>query len=138
MLLNYCLTHVEDKKIWFVDALQVFDPYYLSRRNIPRTRQLLHKLNIARPFTFYQLRDKLYSFTKIKLNKKSVMMVSGFDSFDDSIANEKQVVLKRMLTLLARLAVQCVLIISITDPTLLENIMQYFNEVKLWEEPLPQ
>lgn len=89
-MLEYALEHFEQEELWLVDSLQIFDPFYLSRHNPFRARRLLHAMKIARPFTIYQLKDKLFTLTKIKLHEKSTILVSGIDKFDEDISNKRE------------------------------------------------
>ena len=105
-LLDYCLMNYRKKDIWLIDTMQIFDPYYLSRKDPANARGMLHRIRVSRPFTFYQLRDKLFTLTKIRLDKDSVVIISGFDCFNDEVpdANEKNALIDRMLDLLAGFA----------------------------------
>ncbi|MFC1769183.1 hypothetical protein ACFLZX_05455 [Nanoarchaeota archaeon] len=101
-VLDYCFTHFSDEDIWLVDTLQVFDPYYLSRLDSARTRRMLHAIKVCRPFTFYQLRDKLFSFIKLPLSERSTIIISSMDCFNDDVENEeeREVVANMMMRLL--------------------------------------
>ena len=96
-ILDYCITHFEDEDIWLIDSLQLFDPYRLSRTNIEKTRHLLHSLHIARPFTFYQLRDKIFSLTKLSLEESSTVIVSSMNCFDEEVNTDRRDILHETL-----------------------------------------
>ena len=89
-ILSYCLHHFLREQIWLVDSFQIFDPYSLSRKNLAKTRRLLAKIQIARPFTLYQLRDKLFTFTKLPIGKNSTIIISSIDCLQTDLINSKE------------------------------------------------
>jgi hypothetical protein len=88
--LNYCLDNFENEDIWLIDSLQVFDPYYLSKRNLERTREMLARIKISRPFTIYQLKDKLFGLSKFNLSKKATLLITSLNCFDEDIPYKKE------------------------------------------------
>jgi hypothetical protein len=122
-ILDYCLDHFETEQIWIIDSLQVFDPYYLSRINAPRARLMLDSIRISRPFTFYQLKEKIYSLTKVPLNDRSTIIISSINCFDeDGDPKELGILKDAMNAALQRLS----------DIT---HCKMFFGEVNTWDEP---
>jgi hypothetical protein len=72
-------------RVWLIDSRQIFDPYSLSRNGLSEARAFLDRLKICRPFTFHQMRQKIYSLTKIKLCIEDTLAISSIDCFDDEI-----------------------------------------------------
>ena len=98
-ILEYCMQNFEQEEIWLIDTLQIFDPYHLSKINTKKARELLTKIKVTRPFTIYQLRDKLFSFKKIRLHKNSTVIISCSNCFNKEIQiKEELVALKRLIT----------------------------------------
>lgn len=131
-LLDYCMVHFEEEQLWLVDSLQVFDPYYLAGINTERARNLLFALKISRPFTFYQLREKLYSFTKIPLSVSSTIIISAMDCFDDDLINreEYRLLFLDLLQLLKRIhqKFSCKIIIAAQKEETVTLLKSYFKE----------
>ena len=101
-ILLYCFKYFKDRDIWLIDSLQILDPYATSRRHTTETRAMLQSIRIARPFTFHQLRDKIYTLTKLPINKHSTIIISSMDIFNDDSLNEQEmkITMKRLLNLL--------------------------------------
>ena len=110
-LWGYCFEHFNKEELWLLDSLPVFDPFWLARQDTARTRQLLKSIRISRPFTFYQLRDKLYSLTRLPLTHKSTVIVSGMDAFDEELQDERELraIQLAMGRLLVNLPCKCIL-----------------------------
>ena len=90
-ILDYCLEHFEEESIWLIDSLQIFDPYYLSRKDTEMTRQMLDNIRICRPFTLFQLRDKIFTLTKITLNQNSTIIISAINCFQSDTRNKDEI-----------------------------------------------
>ena len=136
--LNYCFNFFDKEAIWLVDSLQIFDPYSLSRVNTERTRQMLFSIRVSRPFTFYQLKDKIFSFRKIKLTRDSTIIISSIDCFNDDIDNsaEKSSLFAAMLRLLTWIQDEkgCKIIIGLKDKETLSKLLDCWGYVTIWEE----
>ncbi len=78
------------RQIWLLDSLQVFDPYLISRKDTARARQMMRSVLISRPFTVYQLRDKLFTLQKMSLGHDPLLIISSIDCFDHNIREEKE------------------------------------------------
>lgn len=104
-LLDYCFSHFDEEHIWLVDSLQIFDPYYLSSMNVSRTRCMLHSIRVSRPFTLYQLHDKIHSLPRVPLDMRSTVIISGMDCFsgEAQTAGERNAMLGRMVSALKQL-----------------------------------
>lgn len=98
-ILDHCFKNFEQTQIWLIDSRQVFDPYYLSRRDKARARRLLQSLEISRPFTFYQLRDRILGLRSLPIKEQTTIIISSIDTFDDDIENEeeKSILLRSMI-----------------------------------------
>ena len=139
IILEYCISNFEKNQIWLIDSLQVFDPYSLSRIDTQKTRELLQSMKISRPFTFYQLKDKIFSLTKMDLGKNPSIIISSLDCFNDEVEDpeKKRIVGSVLLKVLKRIqqARGCDLIIGVKDIEFLAQIQKNW-EVVLWEEQL--
>jgi hypothetical protein len=109
-LWGYCFEHFEESRLWIVDSLPIFDPYWASRRDVARTRELLASIRIARPFTIHQLLAKLYSLTKLPLADATVV-VSCMDCFDEEVKNmhNRRTIQLRMAGVLRGLPCKCII-----------------------------
>ena len=88
-----------------------------------------------------QLRDTLFSFTKIPLQKSSTVIVSGFDSFhDDAEYEERTATIRIMLQVLSTLQnrTSCTVILGVRGRAFVTTLKQYFERIEQWEEPLYQ
>ena len=135
-ILDYCLSNFDSEKIWLVDSLQVFDPYYLSRIDIARARAMLRTVKISRPFTFYQLREKVFGFMKIPLDEKSTIIISSMDCFNsDGDTFEISILTKVLFRVLQRLQslTGCKVIVCLQDKSMVPLAKEY-GEVRSWEE----
>ncbi len=81
----YCLEHFEHEEIWLLDSMQVFDPYMVSRIDVAAARRMLSSIKVSRPFTIYQLKEKVFSLSKMSLHERSTIIVSGIDCFEDEL-----------------------------------------------------
>lgn len=137
-LLDYCLSHFDEEHIWLADSLQIFDPYYLSSVNVSRTRSMLHSIRVSRPFTLYQLHDKIYSLTRVPLDMRSTIIISGMDCFLDDARTEEErtVMIKRMIGVLKRLRQEkgAALIIGCRTTVMRQHLCTLFNSAQNWEE----
>jgi len=112
--------------------LQVFDPHRLSRLGAAKARLLLEQVRIARPFTLFQLRDKLFSLTKMRLNPRSTVIVSGLDCFDSTCnTDEQNAVMNTLVTVLMKLQQRsgCRLVIGMRS-----CLLSSFRGAEVWEE----
>jgi hypothetical protein len=136
--LDYCFNCFEEEDIWLVDSHQIFDPYTLSRKDPARTRQMLFRIRVCRPFTFYQLKDKIFSFTKITLNKDSTIIISSIDCFADDIddADERLAILRSALAALRRVQEKagCRIIMGLRSKDTLDRLLECWGHVTIWEE----
>ncbi len=113
------MEHFAEEELWLVDSLQIFDPYWLSRQDTSRARAVLRSIRVSRPFTIYQLRDKLFSLTKLHLNEKSTVVISAINCFNDEVHMPEQgAIIRAMEGVLGRLP--CKLLIG-----KLEGVMQH-------------
>jgi len=113
------MEHFDEEELWLIDSLQIFDPYWLSRRNTARARAVLRSIQVSRPFTIYQLRDKLFSLTKLRLSEKSTVIISALNCFNDEVDMPEQgAIIRAMDGVLGRLP--CKLLIG-----KLEGVMQH-------------
>ena len=92
-----------------MDTLPIFNPYALSRMDVARARELLRSIRIARAFTFYQLRDKLFSLTKLRLGKEATVIVSGMDIYELEDKKELHSIQLALHRLLERLGSKCII-----------------------------
>ncbi len=106
VLWDYCITHFETEKLWIIDSLPLFDPYSVSRVNVAVARQLLLKIRIARPFTFYQLKDKVFSLIDLQ---DSTVIVSCMDAYEVKNVNENKAIFKMMNQVLQNLNCKVIL-----------------------------
>ena len=118
-ILGYCLEHFHEEELWLVDSLQIFDPYWLSRRGTARAREMLRSLHVARPFTIHQLRDKLFTLPKLCLSPHSTVIISAINCFNGEVKGpEREAMLQAMDGILRQLP--CKLIVG-----KLEGVMQH-------------
>jgi len=88
-ILDYCLDNYDKEQIWLIDTLQVFDPYYFQETE--KARLMLDNIKICRPFTLHQLRDKLFGFKKIPLNKNSTLIISSTNCFNEDVKSKQEI-----------------------------------------------
>ena len=99
-ILDWCMEQFQKKDIWLIDSLQIFDPYYLARKDKDKARQLLNTIRIARPFTIYQLRDKVFSLTRIHLAGAAII-ISSIDCFKEEVRKKEwESIEKKMVKIL--------------------------------------
>ncbi|MBD3204271.1 hypothetical protein GF327_08305 [Candidatus Woesearchaeota archaeon] len=138
IILEYSFLNFYEKEIWLIDSLQIFDPFYLSRENTSRTREFLQELRISRPFTFYQLKDRIFTLTKIYLKPEAAVIISSFDCFNKNIMdkNEKESLIELMLDTIKKITLQkrCRFMIGLKNKELMKNIRKKFEKVRIWEE----
>lgn len=115
-LMTYCLDRFDKEELWLMDSLQVFDPYTASRVDVGRARLMLCRIRVSRPFTLHQLKDKVFSLTRVRLSSKSTIIISGIDCFEDGLDDDEKAahnasiagVLKRLVVLYGcRLIIGC-------------------------------
>ncbi len=118
-LMSYCFERFESERIWLIDSAQVFDPYSLSRIDAARTRCMLCSIHVSRPFTLYQLRDRVSSIALVGLDSRSTLMISGIDSFQDDVSDKEEclTIMDRMTNTLGRVhdATGCGMVIGVND-----------------------
>jgi hypothetical protein len=133
-LLSYCYTHFEAEQLWLVDSLQILEPFAFSRQDVAKTRLMLCRLKVARTFTLFQLRDKLFTFKKLPLCMDSTIIVSGLDahSYDRVQRAEQEAVIGSIVGLLLRLQANtgCKLVIGLMG----KELMGRFLEATIWAE----
>ncbi len=138
----YCFDHFESERIWLIDSLQVFDPYALSRVNVSRARAMLDSLMVSRPFTLYQLKDKVFTLTKIKLDANSTIIISGIDCFEnDGLGEaEKKAHYGSIMQVLNGILIKtgCRLIIGYSDDSFLNLTSYLMMEAEIWDGRLGQ
>ncbi|MFH1257324.1 MAG: hypothetical protein ABIG96_00985 [Candidatus Micrarchaeota archaeon] len=87
-------------KVLFIDAGNIFNPYYLHRtfRGEVEIREALSNISISRPFTIYQLRQAVFDIEPQLGNGYRVLIISCIDDmfYDDGLDREeaKQVFLQ--------------------------------------------
>jgi hypothetical protein len=135
LVLTYCFEQFENYQIWIVDSLQVFDPYAVSRVSTAKARLMLKEIKIARPFTFYQMKEKIFTLTKLSLDKNSVVIITGLDAFEQEIPEDEfNAHLRHIASVIRKLLRQDVnVIIGIKDSSLRQSFKRNFREVVLWE-----
>ena len=130
-LLDYCFTHFDEEQIWLVDSLQIFDPYYLSSVNVSRTRGMLYAIRVSRPFTFYQLHDKIAGFSRMPIDWRSTIIISGMDCFGDDASRdeERTAITDHMLRVLLRVheETRCTMLIGCKTPAMRDQLITIFN-----------
>ena len=128
-MLLYCLNNFDKEKLWLVDTLQIFDPYWCSRKNERLARQMLASIKIARPFTLHQFKSKMFSLTKMNLTKESTVLISSWNCFE-GLAEEKKAIDEALQRLMKWLPCKFVVGVSKGEKTWEEQLFQLGMKLK--------
>ncbi len=132
IFLDYARMRAEEERIWLIDSLQIFDPYYLSRRDVSHARVVLHHLMVSRPFTLYQLRDKVFGLNKLGLKEGSTVLISSLDRFDDEARDDFELESVRDAMLRSARHMRCDFIVGVQKKATADSLLA-IGGVRKWE-----
>ncbi|MFA6064905.1 MAG: hypothetical protein WCW44_02025 [archaeon] len=104
----------EEGKVLFVDAGNGFNPYYFSKAEPSKAKEVLSNIFVSRAFTIYQLRQLILEIESafIETGAKSLVvsdLTSGFTE-EDIGADERHAILRHIRNKLVTLKCQNVLV----------------------------